>query len=311
MSSRVAVLPIRRNSFKPSPRKEDPKEKGPTPPFNQQEQVKRPGLEQHMEPKADHGEESYQGLGRLKNCVAVITGGDSGIGKATAIAYAREGCDVAISYLKEEEEDAKDTEKWVTKAGRKCLRYPGDLANEDYCVKLIDATMKEFGKIDILINNAATQTYHDKIEEFTTEEFENTYKVNVFSMFWLCKAALGKMQKGSCIINTSSIQAFKPNPILLAYASTKAAIVNFTKGLAKQALDRGVRVNCVAPGPVWTPLIPSGLPKDKFKDFGAENEYERPAQPCEVAPIFVFLASKDASYISGEVYGVTGGMTPY
>jgi len=243
--------------------------------------------------------------------VALITGGDSGIGKATAIAYAREGCDVLISYLPQEDEDAKDTEKWVQKAGRRCIRMPGDLCNEEYCKSLIDTCLTKFGKIDILVNNAATQTYHEKITDFTTEEWQRTFTTNVTSMFWLCKAALPRMHKGACIINVASIQAFKPNPMLLAYAPTKAAIVNFTKALSKMALKDGIRVNCVAPGPVWTPLIPTGLPLHNVKHFGEESEFERPAQPVEIAPVFVFLASRDARYVSGEVYGVTGGVTPY
>jgi NAD(P)-dependent dehydrogenase (short-subunit alcohol dehydrogenase family) len=264
-----------------------------------------------MRPQADHGEESYRGLGRLQDRVALITGGDSGIGRAVAIAYSREGAHVLISYLPEEEEDAQETCRSVRQAGRTAVALPGDIQNESHCNSMIDRAFAELGRLDILVNNAAFQTMHESIEEFSTEEFDRTYKTNVYAMFWLCRAALPRMQPGGVIINTASIQAFDPSPTLLPYASTKAAIVNFTKGLSPLAMKRGVRVNAVAPGPVWTPLIPSTLPQDSVRKFGADTAFERTAQPVEIAPVFVFLASNEARFVTGEVYGVTGGKMPY
>lgn len=263
-----------------------------------------------MNPKPDHGEDSYKGLGRLKDKAALITGSDSGIGRATAIAYAREGADVVISYLNEED-DARETEHWVTEAGRKALRIPGDIRDEAHCRQLIDRSFEKFGKLDILVNNAAFQMTHESIEEFSTEEFDRTFKTNVYAMFWLCKFALPRMQPGSVIINTASIQSYEPNPQLLAYAATKGAIVNFTKGLSKVAAKQGVRVNAIAPGPVWTPLIPSTMPDKKVEEFGKDTSFGRPAQPRELAPLYVFLASSESNYVTGEVYGATGGRTPY
>jgi NAD(P)-dependent dehydrogenase (short-subunit alcohol dehydrogenase family) len=288
----------------------DPKTKGPKPEYPQ-EPIAPPGLDSEMTPKADHGESSYKGLGRLKDRVAVITGGDSGIGRAVAIAYAREGADVIINYLPEEERDARETCEWVTKAERKALAVAGDISDERHCAALIDRAFKEFGRLDILVNNAAFQRTHDKIEEFSTEEFDRTFKTNVYAMFWLCRAALPRMKAGSCIINVASIQAFDPSPTLLAYAPTKAAIVNFTKALSQIAMKSSVRVNAVAPGPVWTPLVASTMPKESVKKFGADTSFERAAQPVEIAPVFVFLASNEARFVTGEVYGVTGGQTPY
>jgi NAD(P)-dependent dehydrogenase (short-subunit alcohol dehydrogenase family) len=291
-------------------RTHDQKRAAPEPPFDQ-EKISHPGSDAEMSPKADHGEESYRGYGRLKDRVALITGGDSGIGRAVALAYAREGADVAISYLPDEERDAVEAATWVQKAGRRALQLPGDVRDEEHCNQLIELTIREFGKIDILVNNAGFQTTHDSIEEFTTEEFDRTFKTNIYAMFWLCRAALPRMQEGSSIINTASIQSFDPSPNLLAYASTKAAIVNFTKGLAKTAMKRGVRVNAVAPGPVWTPLIPATMPEEKVKTFGKNTVFERAAQPVELAPLFVFLASNEARFATGEVYGATGGQTPF
>jgi NAD(P)-dependent dehydrogenase (short-subunit alcohol dehydrogenase family) len=264
-----------------------------------------------MTPAADHGEQSYRGLGRLEGRVALITGGDSGIGRAVAIAFAREGADVAISYLHEEESDAQETRQWVEKAGRRVLMLPGDIQQEPICVGLVDAVFGEFGRLDILVNNAAYQRTHDAIEEFSTEEFDRTFRTNVYAMFWLCRAALPRMEAGACIINTASIQAYDPSPNLLAYAPTKGAIVNFTKALSPMAMKQGVRVNAVAPGPVWTPLIPSTMPPEKVKGFGGDTSFERAAQPVEIAPLFVFLASNEARFVTGEVYGATGGQTPY
>ena len=287
----------------------DPKTKGPKPPYPQKP-IDPPGSEAEMTPQADHGETSYKGLGRLTDRVALITGGDSGIGRAVAIAFAREGADVVLSYLPEEEEDARASAEWVVQAGRKAVLAAGDIRDERQCTALVDRAFAEFGKLDILVNNAAFQRTHDSIEEFTTEEFDATFKTNVYAMFWLCRAALPRMKSGAAIINTASIQAFDPSANLLAYAPTKAAIVNFTKALSQTAMKQGVRVNAVAPGPVWTPLIPSTMPEDKTREFGKQTSFGRAAQPVEIAPLFVFLASNEARFVTGEVYGVTGGQTP-
>lgn len=291
-------------------RPKDPKAQGPKPEYPQPP-IAPPGSIAEMNPKADHGEETYTGLGRLKDRVALITGGDSGIGRAVAIAYAREGAHVLLSYLPEEDADASDTCRWIEKAGRKAIRLPGDIQDEGHCVAMVDIAFAQFGTLDILVNNAAFQLTHEKIEEFTTEEFDRTFRTNVYAMFWLCRAALPRMKPGSVIINTASIQAYDPSPTLLAYAPTKAAIVNFTKALSQMAMERSVRVNAVAPGPVWTPLIPSTMPQQHVKKFGGDTAFERAAQPVEIAPIFVFLASNEARFVTGEVYGATGGKTPY
>jgi NAD(P)-dependent dehydrogenase (short-subunit alcohol dehydrogenase family) len=264
-----------------------------------------------MTPLADHGEQSYRGLGRLEGRVALITGGDSGIGRAVAIAYAREGADVAIAYLPEEEGDAQETRRWVEQAGMKALLLPGDIRSERHCQQLVERTRAELGGLDILVNNAAFQRTYERIDDVTTEDLERTFATNVFAMMWLCRAALPHMPSGSAIINTSSIQAYNPSPALMPYAMTKAAIVSFTKSFAKMAMQQGVRVNAVAPGPVWTPLIPSTMPSDRVKQFGADTSFERPAQPVELAPLFVFLASNEARYVSGEVYAATGGKSPF
>jgi NAD(P)-dependent dehydrogenase (short-subunit alcohol dehydrogenase family) len=288
----------------------DPKAQAPKPEYPQ-EGIAAPGLDSEMSPMADHGEESYRGLGRLTDRAALITGGDSGIGRAVALAFAREGADVAIAYLPSEEPDAEETCHWIEQAGRRSLRLPGDIQDEGHCARMIDRTFAEFGKLDILVNNAAFQNTHDSLEEFTTEEFDRTFKTNVYAMFWLCRAALPRMKAGSVIINTASIQAYDPSPNLLAYAPTKGAIVNFTKALSQLAMKKGVRVNAVAPGPVWTPLIPSTMPEEKVKRFGQDTSFERAAQPAELAPLYVFLASTEARFVTGEVYGATGGQTPY
>jgi NAD(P)-dependent dehydrogenase (short-subunit alcohol dehydrogenase family) len=263
-----------------------------------------------MTPRPDHGETSYRGLGRLTGKVALVTGADSGIGRAVAIAFAREGADIASSYLPGEEEDGRETCRWVEAAGRRLLPLPGDLRDESYASSLVARTFDAFGRLDILVNNAAFQRTHDAIEDISTEEFDTTFKTNVYAMFWLCRAALPRMSAGGAIINTASIQAFDPSAPLLAYAATKAAIVNFTKGLSQLAVPRGVRVNAVAPGPVWTPLIPSTMPTEKVRQFGAHTAFGRAAQPVEIAPLFVFLASNEARFVTGEVYGATGGQTP-
>jgi NAD(P)-dependent dehydrogenase (short-subunit alcohol dehydrogenase family) len=286
----------------------DPREIYERPPYSAKEQPP-PGTEEKMNPKADHGESSYQGTGRLEGRRALITGADSGIGRAVALAFAREGADVAISYLSEER-DARETERLVTEAGRKSVLLPGDIGEDSKAKAVAQKAIDGLGTIDILVNNAAFQRTYEKFEDISDEEFEETYRVNVFGMFRLCKAILPQMEAGGSIINTGSIQSFDPSPYLIAYASTKAAIVSFTRSLAGFAIKQGVRVNAVAPGPVWTPLIPSTMPREKVKNFGSQTVFGRAAQPAEIAPIFVFLASDQASYVTGEIYGVTGGQMP-
>jgi hypothetical protein len=264
-----------------------------------------------MAPLADHGEESYVGTSRLAGKVALITGGDSGIGRAVAIAFAREGADILLSYLKTEQEDADETARWVEQAGRQVVLSPGDVQNAKHCRSLVSAAVKKLGRLDILVNNAAFQRTHDKPSEIPEQEFDQTFRTNVFGTFYLSQSSLEHLPKGGCIINTCSIQAFDPSPHLLAYASTKAALVNFTKGLAKAVAKQSVRVNGVAPGPVWTPLIPSTMPAKKVKQFGSDTAFERAAQPAEIAPLYVFLASREATYVTGEIYCATGGQTPY
>jgi NAD(P)-dependent dehydrogenase (short-subunit alcohol dehydrogenase family) len=267
-----------------------------------------PGLDAKLEPHADHGIESYVGLGRLKGRKALITGGDSGIGRAVAIAFAREGADVALSYLPVEQEDADVTIKEIEAAGRKAVAIPGDITDESFCKEMVKRAVEELGSIDILVNNAGRQRYVETIEDLTTEQFEGTFKTNVFAMFWITKAVLEKMPAGGSIINTTSIQSYQPSPGLLDYASTKAAITAFTKSLAKMVIKKGIRVNAVAPGPVWTPLQPShGQPQEKLVKFGQNTPIGRPGQPAELAPTYVFLASQESSYITAEVIGVTGG----
>jgi NAD(P)-dependent dehydrogenase (short-subunit alcohol dehydrogenase family) len=277
----------------------------PKPPFKPQQQPV-PGDQSRMEPYPDCGETSYKGSGRMSNKIALITGGDSGIGRAVAIAYAREGADVAISYL-DEHEDAKETARWVEEAGRQCLLLPGDLAQKEQCQTIVDETVKKFGRIDVLVNNAAFQMTHESLEEIPDEEWVKTFDINITAMFRICKAALPHMAAGSSIINTSSVNSDSPKPTLLPYATTKGAIANFTAGLAQMLGERGIRVNSVAPGPIWTPLIVSTMPEEDVKTFGKETPLGRPGQPVEVSPIYVLLGSDEASYISGTRYGVTGG----
>jgi hypothetical protein len=290
-------------------RPQDPRSQYPEPPFPKQQQ-EPPGTEADLRPKADHGEESYRGSERLTDRVALITGGDSGIGKAVAIAFAREGADVVINYLGDsEDEDANDTVRWVEKAGRRGIAIRGDIQDPELCIALVERTAKELGNLDILVNNAAWQDCGDRIEEMTTEEWRRIFATNIEAMFHLSKAAIPLMREGGTIINTASIQAYSPSPELLPYSATKGAIVTFTKGLAQDpgVLERGLRVNAVAPGPIWTPLIPSTMPAEKAAKFGENTPLGRAGQPAELAPIYVFLASQESSYITGEVVGVTGG----
>ncbi len=290
-------------------RPQDPKTLYPTPPFPKQQQ-EPPGTEADLEPRADHGEETYLGSGRLTDRVALITGADSGIGKAVAIAFAREGADVVVSYLGGvEDEDAADTVRWVEEAGRRAVAIPGDIQDEEFCRALVDRTVDELGNLDILVNNAAWQDCGDRLEEVTTDEWQRIFRTNVEAMFHLSKAAIPRLRKGGSIINTTSIQAYSPSPEILPYAATKGAILTFSKGLAQDpgVLERGLRVNAVAPGPIWTPLIPSTMDAEKAASFGENTPLGRAGQPAELAPIYVFLASQESSYITGEVVGVTGG----
>ncbi len=284
----------------------NPLTKFPRPPFPQQKIVGAPGEESEMNPTADHGEETYVGNGRLKGKAAVVTGGDSGIGRAVAIAFAREGADVLISYL-DEEKDARETASWVEKAGRKAILISGDVGDEAHCKIIVERAASEFGRLDILVNNAAFQRTYADITDIPGEIWEQTLRTNIHAMFYLTKAAIPHLQNGGSIINTASIQAETPSPQLLAYASTKGAVINFTAGLAQGLAKKGIRVNAVAPGPIWTPLIPSTMPEEKAKTFGSQVPFGRPGQPCELAPIYVLLASDDSSYVSGAIIPVTGG----
>ena len=288
----------------------DPRNLGPKPPFPQQPQT-HPGTLRAMDPPADHGESSYHGTDKLKGKVAIITGGDSGIGRAIAIAFAREGACVVISYLPEEQPDADETAAVIEQSGGRVLKMPGDLGERKNIEALISAAKLRFGRIDIVVNNAGYQMAHKEIDELSSEELEHTFRVNVFATFLLSQAALKELPPGGVILNTTSIQAYDPSPQLVVYAATKSAILSMTKSMAGLAMKRGVRVNAVAPGPVWTPLIPSTMPPEKVKEFGSNTDFGRPAQPVELAKVYVFLASDEASYVTGEVYGATGGRTPY
>ncbi|MGW4213518.1 SDR family oxidoreductase [Lentzea sp. NPDC004789] len=288
--------------------RQDPREQYPRPGHQEGQEQPHPGTDRHMGPEPDHGERTYRGSNRLPDAKAVITGGDSGIGRAAALAFAREGADVLLSYLEEEQADAERTAELVTDAGRQAVLVPGDLRTEDACRELAKRAEEEFGRIDVLVNNAAYQmAQSDGLLGISSEQFDRVFKTNIYAMFWLCKAAVPLMRPGSTIINTSSIQAFMPSPPLMDYAATKAAIVNFTKSLSADLIGKGIRVNSVAPGPVWTPLIPATMPAEKVDDFGAQTPMGRAAQPAELAPVFVFFASQESSYITGEVLGVTGG----
>jgi NAD(P)-dependent dehydrogenase (short-subunit alcohol dehydrogenase family) len=270
--------------------------------------IEHPGRTADMDVRPDHGEHTYRGTGRLTGKKTLITGGDSGIGRAVAIAFAREGADVMISHLEAEKDDAEETARWVTEAGRTAVTMPADVREERQCQELVQRAVREFGRIDVLVSNAAYQMSRDGgLADITTEQFDRVMKTNLYGLFWLTKAALPHLVEGSSIITTSSVQAFHPSPHLLDYATSKAAIVNFTKGLGHNLLDRGIRVNSVAPGPVWTPLIPATMDEKKLESFGAQAPMGRAAQPAELAPFYVFLASQESSYMTSEVLGVTGG----
>jgi NAD(P)-dependent dehydrogenase (short-subunit alcohol dehydrogenase family) len=274
--------------------------------FPKQEQ-EQPGLTEPMTPRPDHGEKSYEGAGRLTGARALITGGDSGIGRAVAIAFAREGADVAISYLPEEQEDAEDTAAWIEMAGAESLLLPGEARDEQQCAELVERTVEELGGLDILVLNAGYQKARDGIGSLETAEFQRVFETNIYSQLWLTRAAVPHLGPGSSIIVTSSIQAFNPSPELLDYAMTKAAQVAFTKALAQELGSVGIRVNAVAPGPIWTPLIPATEWPDKLPTFGQDTPLGRAGQPAELAGAYVYLASHEASYVSGAVLPVTGG----
>ena len=280
---------------------EDPRTRGPRPPFAE------PGSSGNLDPKPDYGERTYTGRARLRGCGAIVLGADSGIGRAVAIAFAREGADVAISYLPEEEEDAADTATWIEKADRRSLRLPGDVRTEQQCTDMVARVVEEFGGLDILVLNAAYQKNRDGLENTPTAEIERVFETNLYAPLWTARAAIPQLRPGASIIVTSSIQAFAPSPALFDYAMTKAALVALTKALAQQLGSRGVRVNAVAPGPIWTPLIPATEWADHLPEFGQDTPLGRAGQPAELAPAYVFLASEEASYVSGAVVPVTGG----
>jgi NAD(P)-dependent dehydrogenase (short-subunit alcohol dehydrogenase family) len=287
-------------------KQQDPGEQYPQPEFPEQEQ-QHPGLDSEMQPEPDYGYKTYRGHGRLEGRAAIITGGDSGIGRAVALAFAREGADVLISYLQEEESDAQETAHVVEESGKKAVKVPGDISEEVHCQTVVERAVEEFGKIDVLVNNAAYQMTFDGITEIPSDLLLHTFKTNILAMFWLCKAAIPHMSEGSSIINVSSIQAYQPSPPLLPYSSTKGAIVTFTKGLAQEVIQQGIRVNSVAPGPVWTPIVPASIPAEQVSQFDGTSPTGRDAQPAELAPAFVFLACQESSFVNGEILGVTGG----
>ncbi|HEX3536341.1 MAG TPA: SDR family oxidoreductase [Stellaceae bacterium] len=286
-------------------RDDDPRNAGVQPPLPRQQQ-EPPGKTEAMTPRPDHGEQSYRGCGRLMGKAALITGADSGIGRAVAIAYAREGANVVIAYL-DEHDDAQETARWVETAGKRAILAPGDVADPAHCRSLVERTVKEFGRLDILVNNAAYQMSFQSLDEIDDAEWDKTFRTNIYSIFYLCKAAVKQMKPGAAIVNTTSINAKSPNPTLLAYATTKGAIANFTAGLAQLLAKQGIRVNCVAPGPIWTPLIPSTMAEKSVEKFGENTPLGRPGQPAELAPAYVLLASDEASYMTGALIPVTGG----
>ena len=286
---------------------EDPREKYPKPPFKSQSQP-WPGLVKDMDPRPDHGEESYKGSGKLSGRKALITGGDSGMGRAAAIAYAREGADVAINYYPTEEPDAQEVIALIKAEGRKAVAIPGDITDEAFCQRMVEEAVRGLGGLDILVSNAALQQTQPSILEITTEQFDRTMKTNIYAPFWIIKAALPHLKPGSVIIGTTSEQANDPSPELYDYAQTKAATTNFVRSLAKQLAPKGIRVNGVAPGPIWTPLqVSGGATQEKLKEFGGQTPLGRPGQPVELASIYVLLAANDGSYATGQVYGAMGG----
>ena len=286
----------------------DPRMQYPQPNASKEHTQPEPGLDKDLAPHADHGETTYEGSGKLRGRKALITGGDSGIGRAVAIAYAREGADVALSYLPAEEADAKYVAEIIEEAGQKAVCIPGDISDEAFCHELVETAARELDGLDIIVNNAGKQIYIDSLEDLTTEQLEATFRVNVFAMMWIIQAALQYLPTGATIINSTSIQSYQPSPPLIHYAATKGAITSLTKGLALELVDKGIRVNAVAPGPIWTPLQPSdGQPPEKLESFGEDTPLGRAGQPAELAPSYVFLASQESSYITGEIIGVTGG----
>jgi NAD(P)-dependent dehydrogenase (short-subunit alcohol dehydrogenase family) len=290
----------------------DPRDRFVKPPFPQKKQTGS-GNASALDPPADYGEASYTGHGRLEGRAALITGADSGIGRAVALCFAKEGADILFTFLEgdaDEMRDADDTVKLVEATGRKAIAYPGDIRQKAFCQALVNRTIEEFGRLDILVNNAAFQRTYGELTDIPEEEFDRTYRTNVYGAFFLTQAALPEMKPGGVILNSCSIEAFEPKDELAPYASTKAALVSLTKSFAKLCMKYGIRVNGVAPGPVWTPLIPATMPEDEVKTFGQNTLFKRPAQPVEQAAVYVFLASDDASYVTGEIYGATGGKTP-
>ena len=285
----------------------DPREAGPRPPFPGHQQQERPGLTGPMDPPPDHGEASYVGKGLLTDCVALITGGDSGIGRAVAIAYAREGADVAISYLAVEQPDAEETARWVEKAGRRAILLPGDLRDEAHCRGIVARTVAELGRIDILVNNAAAQTVNEGLDDVTATDLEGAFRANVFAMVYLTQAAVPHMRPGSAIVNSTSQQAKVADKTMLIYAATKGAIASLTIGLSNLLAPQGIRVNCVAPGPVWTPIQPIAKSPEQLETLGADTPLGRAGQPAELAPAYVLLASREGSYMTGALVPVTGG----
>ena len=286
---------------------QDPRKQYPQPPFKPQHQP-APGLAKTMSPEPDNGESSYVGAGKLKGRKALVTGADSGIGRAVAIAFAREGADVAIGYLPSEEADAKDVMKLLKDAGVKAVAVPGDISNEAFCQEMVEKAEKELGGLDILVNNAGYMMSHESVLDIPSADFDRVMKTNVYSLLWITKAAVPLMKPGSSVINTASVQAYEPSEGIVDYAMTKAAIVAFTKGASKQLIEKGIRVNAVAPGPFWTPIQPTGQPVKNVVALGAKVTLGRPGQPVEIAPVYVLLASQEGSYITGEIYGVTGGI---
>ncbi len=293
----------------PAPSLKDPRTSFPKPPFPEQQQS-APGDEDRLQPKADHGVHSYQGSGKLTGRVALITGADSGIGRAIAVCFAKEGADIAFTCLPEEQKDADETVKLVEAAGRQALAHPGDIRSKEFCDELIKTAFDAFGHVDILVNNAAFQRTYDALEDIPEAEWDAHFRTNVYAPFFLTQAALSVMKPGGVVLNTCSIESYMPDAELPAYAATKAALASLTSSFSKLCMKRGIRVNGVAPGPVWTPFIPSTMKPEKVSKFGSNTVFERPAQPVEQATLYVFLASDDASYVSGEVFGATGGRMP-